>query len=116
LSFGTWRKLNATSVLPARCSTCGGLAFVSAWAHAATSIVFEALFWGAIIAAIALKSWLALFAFPVGAVIWSLSVGRVYSLKPIERSAVSASRRSAVVQIVVAIVLIFSASLVFGVK
>ena len=116
LSFGAWRKANATSNLPASCSRCGGLAFVSGWVHVTSHLVLEALLWGAIIAAIALKSWMALLIFPVGAVIALLVQNRVSSLKPIEMSAVVAARRASAIQFGVLVAIILVASVLSGSK
>lgn len=44
----------------------------------------EALFWGIIILAIWLKSWLALLIFPLSLWLVSLAVGMAFNLKPID--------------------------------
>ena len=114
ITIGTWRKFSASTTFPAKCSSCGGLAFVSAWAHAASTLAFETLFWGTIVAAIILKSWLALLVLPLGLFAWSLIVGRMFPLRPITPLAVSVSRRSAAIQVFAAVVIILAVAILFG--
>lgn len=116
LSFGARRKANAPSNLPASCSRCGGLAFVSGWIHVTSYFVLEALLWGAIIGAIALKSWMALLIFPIGAVIALLIQNRVSTLKPIDLPAVVAARRTSAIQFGAVAAIILIASVLFGSK
>ena len=116
ITIGTWRKFNASSTFPAKCASCGGLAFVSGWAHAGSTLAVEVSFWGTIVAAIVLKNWLALLVFPLGLFVWSLIIGRVFSLKPITPLAVSASRRSAAIQVFVASVIMIAVAMLFGSK
>jgi hypothetical protein len=98
-SISAFRKLGASETFPAVCPQCGGLSFVSAWAHAASTVVMEVLLWGSIIAALVLKSWYALLIFPAGLVLWSLAIGHTFSLRPIERVGVRAARRKAIVHV-----------------
>ena len=59
----------------------------------------EVLLWGSIISALVLKSWYALLIFPGGLVLWSLAIGHTFSLRPIERSGVTAARRKAIIHV-----------------
>lgn len=99
-SITGFRKLHATETFPVVCPNCGGLSFVSAWAHAASSVVMEVLLWGSIIIALVLKSWYALLILPVGLILWGVVIGHTFSLRPIERSGVMAARRKAVIHVV----------------
>src|SRR5690242_9021974 len=98
-AISSFRKLGASETFPAVCPRCGGLSFVSAWAHAASSVVMEVLLWGSIIAALVLKSWYALLIFPCGLVLWSLAIGHTFSLRPIDRSGVKTARRKAIIHV-----------------
>lgn len=80
----SWRKVNASDIFPARCSACVGFSYTSAWAHVAMVLACEALFWGTIVLAIWLKSWLALLIFPLSLWLVSLAVGMAFNLKPIQ--------------------------------
>lgn len=115
-AIGRWRKFNASSTFPAVCPKCGGLSFVSAWAHAGTALVLEVLLWGSIIAALVLKSWYALLLFPAGVVFWALIIGQASGLQSIEPTAVLAARRSALYHAAGAFLLIGGATFFFGAK
>jgi len=101
-SFSLLRKSRSSSTFPGRCPACGGLAFVSGWGHALSSIVLETGFWGAIFVALLYRNWLPLLLFPLGLLAASAIVGSAFPLKPIEREAVSASRTSAVGHVLLA--------------
>lgn len=80
----SWRKVNASDIFPARCSACGGFSYISAWARVSMVFVFEPLFWGTIILALWLKSWLALLVFPLSLWLVSLAVGMLFNLRPVD--------------------------------
>lgn len=80
----SWRKVNASDIFPARCSACGCFSYISAWARVSMVFVFEPLFWGTIILALWLKSWLALLVFPLSLWLVSLAAGLVFNLRPID--------------------------------
>lgn len=105
-SISGLRKLHASDTFPASSSSCGGLSFVFAWAHAASAVVMDVLLWTSIIAALVLKSWYALLIFPVGLVLWSVAIGQAFSLRPIERSGVTGARRKAVVHVIGAVAVV----------
>lgn len=79
-----WRKANASDFFPVRCSACAGFSYISAWAHVSMVLASDALFWGTIILAFWLKSWLALLIFPLALWLVALVVGLVFNLKPID--------------------------------
>jgi hypothetical protein len=112
--FTAWRKLNATSTFPARCSNCGGLAFVSGWAHLLSTLVCEVILWGSIIAALLLRSWLALALLPLGIAIWGVILSTLFPLKPIERGAVQSARRSSFIQLSFAALFLVAAYVLFA--
>jgi hypothetical protein len=93
-SISGWRKVSASDTFPVKCPTCGGLSFVSAWAHFAGAFVGEALMWGTAIAALLARSWLLLLLFPFGLLVWGALVGAVFSLRPIGRAQVVRARRN----------------------
>jgi hypothetical protein len=72
------------------------------------------LFWGSIVAALVLKSWYALLLFPAGAVLWAMAIGQMFSLRPTDPAAVSGARRSALLHVVGAVLLIGGAIYLFG--
>jgi hypothetical protein len=94
-SFSPLRKSGASSTFPGRCPACGGLAYVSGWRHALSSVVLETSFWGTIFIALIYRNWLLLALFPLGFLVWSLIVSAAFPLQPIDREAVFAARRSA---------------------
>ena len=66
----------------------------------------DVLLWASIIAALVLKSWYALLIFPVGLVLWSVAIGQAFSLRPIERTGVTAARRKAVIHVIGAVAVV----------
>ncbi|AXQ27963.1 hypothetical protein D0B54_04410 [Solimonas sp. K1W22B-7] len=66
--------------------------------------------------AILLKSWVALAAFPIALLSWTLVVGNAFPLKTVAPAAVSAARRSAMIQASIAVALIFAAVVLLGSK
>lgn len=88
----SWRKVNASDVFPVRCSACVGFSYISAWARVSMVFVFEPLFWGTIVLAIWLKSWLALLVFPLSLWLVLLAVGLVFNLRPIDSEILKKNR------------------------
>jgi hypothetical protein len=95
MSFTSWRKANASSTFPARCPECGGLSYVSGWAHAATAFIAELMLWGTVVLSLVVRSWWLLLVLPLVIFLWSLLVGVTFSLRPIEGVAVQKARRNA---------------------
>jgi hypothetical protein len=113
-AFSNWQKFNASSTFPARCSSCGSLAFVSGWAHAISALILEVAFWGAIILAIFMRSWFGLLLLPVTIIVLSAAIGSIFPLKPIYPAAVSAARRSAAIQITLGALVLVTTFFIFG--
>jgi hypothetical protein len=109
-----WRKVNATSVMPTGCRMCGGLSFVSGWAHFGTMLLFELLLWGSIVAAIFLKTWVTLLAFPIGLTAISVGESLVFPLIPTKPGAVRRARRNVAIQLTAGAALIATLSLLLG--
>jgi hypothetical protein len=105
-SFSPLRKFRSSGTFPGRCPACGGLAFVSGWGHALSSVVLETSFWGALFVALLFRRWVALALFPLALLVWSLVVSSTFPLRPIEREAVSAARFSAVGHALIAAVVL----------
>jgi hypothetical protein len=94
-----WRKINATRSFPARCAQCHGLSFISGWAHSATALVAELLLWGTLVAAFLALSWLPLLMLPLELWAWSLIVGAVFKLLPVDGAVVRKARRNIAIQV-----------------
>lgn len=114
LTISTWKKGNASSIRPARCSSCAGLSYVSGWYHAATTILGEALFWGGIVAAIAFRSWLVLVAALVCLPVVLLLHGSGAKLRVIDASAVARAREMFALQVLGFACLVLVAYVLFG--
>jgi len=74
----------------------------------------ELLFWGTIILAVLMQSWLVLLAFPAGLVVWSIVVGLLFPLKPIDRVEVARVRRKAAIHVGLLLILIVAVGILFG--
>lgn len=92
-SISTWRKLNATDVLPARCRACGGFSFISFWGSALVVVLTELIFWGGILFALQLRSWLALLSWPLGLYLTIIIIGLFFDLKSIDSAQVAKARQ-----------------------
>lgn len=79
-----WGKMNASDIFPVRCSACAGFSYISAWAMGVMVLAVDVFFWGTIILALWLKSWLVLLAYPLSLWLVSLALGLVFNLKPID--------------------------------
>ena len=112
--FSAWRKLNASSLFPARCPACGTLSFVSGWAHAFSTLGIETAFWGSVLLALTLHSWFAFVLLPVAVLIVSTVVAAAFPFKPIPRSVVVSARRSALVQSALGVVVLVLGIVVLG--
>ena len=65
----------------------------------ATVLVAETLFWGIIILALVVRSWLFLLTLLLALFLWSLLVGITFPLRPIDGVAVQKARRNAGLQV-----------------
>jgi hypothetical protein len=63
-------------------------------------------FWGTILFALLSGRWLALALYPLGLLVFGLIVGSAFPLRPIEREAVLAARRSVVGHALIAAVVV----------
>jgi hypothetical protein len=114
LAITGWRKVNATSIRPARCPTCGGLSYVAGWYHVLASLLSEVLIWGSIVLAVVLHSWLVLLFLPLGLAVlfWLHSSGT--KLHPIDAATVSRARIRAIFEVLAFAALVVAAYLLFG--
>jgi hypothetical protein len=102
----TWQKLNASGAFPTSCPKCDGLSFVTAWWRVGSVLSFEFLFWGSILLAISLQSWLALALFPVG-VAFILSMGRKLSLIPTDKAKSWSAKKKSLLQFSLFLLVLF---------
>lgn len=111
-TISRWRKANATSVRPARCSSCGGLSFIPGWYHALAAVLSEVSVWGSIVIALALHSWYPLLLLPLGlAAIFYFPAG---GLRATDVSAVSRARLRFAIELAVIAVVVGVAYFLFG--
>jgi hypothetical protein len=114
-SISAWGKFHASSTFPVACSSCGGLSDIPfRWWSAFAALVPDLLFWGSIVAAIALRNWLCLLAFPVGLLFFVYASNSVTVLQATQTRAVTAARWSALRQIVASALCVVVAYLLFG--
>ena len=81
-TIGTWRKVTATPFSPAICPACGKASLVSAWRSFAAALAAEVLFWGSLVLAILLGSVYGLLALPLGLLVVSFLLARLFPLIP----------------------------------
>jgi hypothetical protein len=74
----------------------------------------EVAFWGTVVLAIYLHSWFALALFPAALIAISFAVAAAFPFKAIPRSAVASVRRSAFIQTVLGLVVLFVGVIVLG--
>ncbi|MDR1935393.1 MAG: hypothetical protein LBS49_07410 [Candidatus Accumulibacter sp.] len=101
MTISIWKKVNATSIRPARCPSCGGLSYVSGWYHALVSLLLEVATWGSLIAALVLRSWYALLLWPLGVALVFLLQASGARLRATDAAAVSRARKRCVVELLV---------------
>ena len=92
LGIKSWKKLNATKAFPVKCPKCKKLSFLPAWWHMGSILSMEVLFWGGIILALIMHSWLALLIFPSG-VGFIFLAGNKLLLVPTTKQKVIAERK-----------------------
>ena len=109
-----WKKLNATSVFPAKCKQCRGLSYVSAWKHTAVYLIYEASFWGFIILALIMQSWLILALIPMIIVLCSVAIYKFSKLNPIDEIGVAASKRETYLLLFIAFLILSVGGIIFG--
>jgi len=92
LGIKSWKKLNATKAFPAKCPNCKGLSFLPAWWHMGSILSMEVLFWGSLILALVMSSWLILLFFPLG-VAFIFVAGNKLILVPTTKDKVTSERK-----------------------
>jgi hypothetical protein len=109
-----WRKLNATSSHPARCSACGGLSFVSGWSHHIGTLFGEVAFWGSIVLALVLHSWYVLLLLPISIFIAFTLFNSGFQLRTTDSSGVARARARWLVELAVIAAIVAACYLLFG--
>ena len=107
-----WRKINATSIRPAQCLSCGEKSYVSGWSHALVSVFIEVAIWGSILLTVIFKSWYLLLLLPAGTIIALFAHSSNAKLIPTDPKKISRARIRATVEFL-AIVSIAIAGYIF---
>jgi hypothetical protein len=115
LSITAWQTSLATRRFPVRCDRCGGLSYVPGWRHAITIVVVEGAFWGTIIIALALRSWLALLACPAIWLAWYALGPSQFELKTTDAASAAAARKRAVRYVIALMATLLMAGLLLAV-
>ena len=109
-----WKKLNATSVFPAKCKQCKGLSYVSAWKHSVVYLIYEVSFWSFILLAIIMQSLLIIVLIPTTIVLCSVAICNFSNLNSIDKVGVASAKRESYILMFIALLILIAGGIIFG--